>query len=163
MKREKKLQITTNTAIGYEPLLAVAFYSYLPYKPLVIYPTSDGIVKKAYLTGINEGGKYYETTYKRKTKNCKGDIIGFKDGKERGHNCYCDNMKLILKPMSLLTREELIAQGFNSHIDYLTSEQFCNQKEKFPIFKAPYDMIIYLLSNHYDVFELIPKKLAVAL
>jgi hypothetical protein len=163
MKREKKLQNTTKTAIGYEPLLAVAFYSYLPYKPLVVYPTNDGIVKKAYLTGINESGKYYETTYKRKTKNCKGDIIGFKDGKERGHNCYCENMKLILKPISFLTRQELEEQGFNSHIDYLTNEQLCDQKEKFPILKAPYDMIQYLLSKHYDVFYLITKNLAVSI
>ena len=163
MIREKKLQITTETSIGYEPLLAVAFYSYLPYKPMVIYHTCDGIVKKAYLTGINESGKYYETTYKRKSKNCKGDIIGFKDGKERGHNCYCENMKLILKPMIFLTRKELEEQGFNSHIDYLTIEQFCNQKEKFPILKAPYDMMQYLISKHYDVFDLIPKKLAVSL
>jgi len=162
MKREKKLQTTTTTAIGYEPLLAVSFYSYLPYKPMVIYPTSDGVVKKAYLSGINESGKYYETTYKRKSKNCKGDIIGFKDGKERGHNCYCENMKLILKPMSSLTRKELEEQGFSSHIDYLTTEQFCDQKEKFPIFKAPYNMIQYLISKHYDVFYLIPKKLAVS-
>jgi hypothetical protein len=160
--RTEKSQ-TTNPAMTADTLLAVAFYSYLPYKPLVIYPTSDGVVKKAYLTGINESGKYYETTYKRKTKNCKGDIIGFKDGKERGHNCYCENMKLILKSMSSLTRKELEEQGFNSHIDYLTTEQFCNQKEKFPIFKAPYDMIQYLISEHYDVFDLIPKKLAVAL
>lgn len=158
-----KLKNTTETPMTTNPLLELAFYSYLPYKPMVIYPDSNNVKVKAYLTGICEDGNYYETTYKRKRLNCNGDIIGHKDGKQRGHECYIENMKLILKPMSLLTRKELEDQGFNSHVDYLTIEQFCSENDKFPIMKAPYEMIQYLISKYYDVFYLIPQKLAVAL
>jgi hypothetical protein len=62
--------------------------------------------------------------------------------------------KPILRPLSDLTKEELINQGFSHHIDYLTHEK------QDPL-KAPYDMVQYLLSQHYDIFNLIPNNLAI--
>lgn len=65
-----------------------------------------------------------------------------------------DNLlKPILKRMTELTREELLTQGFRSHIDFLTHEHGDPMK-------APYEMIEYCLSKNYDVFGLIEAGLA---
>lgn len=64
------------------------------------------------------------------------------------------NIKPILKTLSKLTRDELISEGFDSHIDYLTEEK------QNPL-KAPYNMIEFLFKNKYDVFGLIKMGLAV--
>lgn len=62
--------------------------------------------------------------------------------------------KPILRPMTDLTKEELIEQGFTSYIDYLTHEK------RTPL-EAPYNKVQYLLSKHYDVFGLIEQGLAI--
>ena len=62
--------------------------------------------------------------------------------------------KPILRPLSDLTKEELIEQGFWHHIDFLTHEK------QNPI-EAPYFMVEYLLSKHFDVFGLIEAGLAI--
>ena len=63
----------------------------------------------------------------------------------------------ILKPLSDLTKKELYNAGFQCHVDYLTHE---NKGVEWTL-KAPYNHIEYLFKNHFDVFGLIPKKLAV--
>lgn len=65
-------------------------------------------------------------------------------------------VKLVLHPMSKLTREELITQGFDSHIDYLTHEQ------QDPL-KAPYEMVQYLIGRGFDVFGLIESNQAISI
>lgn len=60
----------------------------------------------------------------------------------------------ILRPLSDLTKEELIEQGFSSHIDYLT-------QQKQDHLKAPFFMVQYLLSKHFDIFGLIENGLAI--
>jgi len=62
--------------------------------------------------------------------------------------------KPILRPLSDLTKDELREQGFWHHIDYLTHEK------QNPI-KAPYKMVEYLFSKHFDVFGLIESGLAI--
>ena len=73
-------------------------------------------------------------------------------------------IKPILKPFSELTKEELREHGFCSHIDFLTHEK------RSPIGHAydygwkdgaPYEMVVYLFENHYDVFGLIDSGLAI--
>lgn len=64
------------------------------------------------------------------------------------------DFKPILRPLSDLTKEELKNQGFETHIDYLTHEKGN------PIF-APYQMVKYLFSQHFDVFGLIDQDLAI--
>lgn len=66
----------------------------------------------------------------------------------------------ILKPMCQLTREELKDKGFWTYCDFLTSEHQSDPK-RFPIENAPHKMVEYLLSRHYDIFDLISKGLAV--
>lgn len=74
--------------------------------------------------------------------------------------------KPILKPLHDLTRGELEKQGYWHHIDWLTYELQTSKRnnglkglEKH-INDAPYEMIQYLFSKHYDVFGLIDKGLA---
>ena len=79
-------------------------------------------------------------------------------------------LKIVLKPMKTLTQEELIAEGFGSHIDYLTHE-LQNPKNKnrissdgkpsWRVEKAPFEMVQYLIREHYDVFGLLEAGLAV--
>jgi len=64
------------------------------------------------------------------------------------------DFKPILRPLSDLTKEELKNQGFETHIDYLTHEKGN------PIF-APYQMVEYLFSQHFDIFNLIDQDLAI--
>lgn len=67
---------------------------------------------------------------------------------------------LILKPMRSLTKNELRQRGFITHVDFLTEEHQSDPK-RFPIKNAPYEMVEYLLSQHYDIFGLIEAGLAV--
>ena len=69
---------------------------------------------------------------------------------------YC---KPILRPLSDLTRTELEKAGFRYYIDYLTYE---NKGVEWTL-KAPYDMVVYLLSQHYDIYGLIEKGLAISI
>lgn len=55
--------------------------------------------------------------------------------------------KLMLRPMSELTKEELQKQGFESHIDWLTHE-------KGDPMKAPFEMVSYCIKQGFDVFGL---------
>jgi len=66
-----------------------------------------------------------------------------------------ENVKPILYPLSMLTKKELIKQGFSSHIDYLTHEK------QDPL-KAPFEMVQYLFSKRYDVLNLISQNKAIA-
>jgi hypothetical protein len=63
----------------------------------------------------------------------------------------------ILRPLSDITRKELELEGFESHIDYLTYE---NKGSDWTL-KAPFNMVQYLLSKHFDIFGLIEKGLAI--
>jgi len=71
--------------------------------------------------------------------------------------CAFKDIKLILQPLSDVTRKELEEQGFDSHIDYLTYE---NQGVEWTL-EAPFNMVQYLLSQHYDIYGLIPAGLAI--
>ncbi len=131
---------------------------YLPHK-----------VKVQYL-GIVNVSKYHNASFEDNEDNGFGlKVAEIKEikiynnywkayvGKYHGHLKSCINgydMKLILHPLSDLTKEQLREQGFFSHIDYLTHEK------QNPM-KAPYEMIEYLFSQHFDVFGLIDKGLAV--
>ena len=68
-----------------------------------------------------------------------------------------ENSKPILRPLSYLTRFELEKAGFMYYIDYLTYE---NQGVEWTL-RAPYDMVVYLLSQHYDIYGLIEAGLAI--
>ena len=72
---------------------------------------------------------------------------------------YADIMdfKPYLKPLSDLTRKELELEGFDSHIDYLTYE---NKGSEWTL-KAPFNMVQYLLSKHFDIHGLIDNGLAI--
>ncbi len=67
------------------------------------------------------------------------------------------NFKPLLKDMSDLTREELEEAGFDHHIDFLTYElqNNFNNKNYWRAKQAPYEHIEYLISQHYDVFNLL--------
>lgn len=78
--------------------------------------------------------------------------------------------KPLLRHLSQLTQNELRYAGFNSHIDYLTHEVQNPANEKrtssdgkklWRIEKAPYEMVEYLFKNHFDVFNLIERELAI--
>ncbi|RZK62255.1 MAG: hypothetical protein EOO95_15265 [Pedobacter sp.] len=82
------------------------------------------------------------------------------------------NTKAILRPMSDLTRSMLEEAGFNSHIDYLTHELQneansgrldSNGKKLWRVEHAPYEMVAYLFREHFDVFGLIEKGLAISI
>lgn len=74
------------------------------------------------------------------------------------------DLPIILKPMSELTRLELESQGFSSHIDFLTHEgrnPIGGQGQYSHKDGAPYEMVLYCISKHFDVFGLIGAKLAI--
>lgn len=160
---ENKTTQTNTTGMDYEPVLAVAFYSYLPYKPMVVYPDSNNAKVKAYLTGICECGNYYETTYKRKRANCKGDIIGRKDNIQRGHECYIENMKLALVPLEKLKNiNSVYFQGMNCDLQHQI--EINEVARKFRNYNSLSVVSFELcLKNHIDIFDLIPNNLAVAI
>jgi len=81
-------------------------------------------------------------------------VEGYCEEHQEMRSVFLEGCKPILKPLSDLTKEELILAGFESHIDFLTHEK------RDPIL-APYWMIEYLFSKHYDVFGLIEKGLAI--
>lgn len=72
-------------------------------------------------------------------------------------NYKLSEIKPILHPLSEIKRGELEKEGFSSHIDYLTHE---NKGSEWTL-KAPFNMVQYLLSQHYDVYGLIPAGLAI--
>ena len=145
------------------------------------YPNPDGgkpIVAK--LTGVTSDG--FETTYKRKKSSCSGDLISFKDGKERGHETYVENCKPILKSLSdmplderiqliALINDELVenitvktnSKSYMVYIDGETeeddSEAFIEKHMFFDGFN-PYQFL-WLLSKGYDLFDLIPNGFAI--
>lgn len=127
-----------------EKLEAKHISSYLPYGLKTIYLLSDvvGIIYKD------------EIRYKKLTTDNASFVLN-----------YC---KLVLRPLSDLTRSELEKQGYWHHIDWLTHELQTSIKKngvkglEKHINEAPYEMIVYLLSRHYDIFGLIDKGLAVS-
>ena len=68
--------------------------------------------------------------------------------------CVRLQYKPILRPLSDLTEKELRGQGFWHHIDFLIYD-------KADTTHIPYNMVVYLLSNHFDVFKLIDNGLAI--
>ncbi|NML70014.1 hypothetical protein HHL23_09395 [Chryseobacterium sp. RP-3-3] len=72
-------------------------------------------------------------------------------------NIWSPTAKPILYDLSYLTKEELIKAGFNDHIDFLTHEREHWIKvygfEKY-ISKLPYGHFQYLVSNHFNIFNL---------
>lgn len=119
---------------------------------MIQYPNPDGgkpIVAK--LTGVTSDG--FETTYKRKKNGCNGDLIGFKDGKERGHQTYAENCKPILRHLSDITEEDrealsqiLLIMDINSYADAIMVDAA---------------KTTYLLSKGYDLHNLIETGQAI--
>lgn len=81
-----------------------------------------------------------------------------------------NNYKVILKPLNTVGEEELRGQGFHSYIDYLTHELHNPRNAKrldsdgkplWRIGAVPFEMVQYLITQHYDVFGLIQNDLAV--
>lgn len=78
-------------------------------------------------------------------------------------------IKPILKPLSDLSNEDLRLAMYNlkhySHIDWTTieREKLIEDRGFDGWFKdIPYVIVNYLFENHYDVFRLIDKKLAIS-
>jgi hypothetical protein len=72
--------------------------------------------------------------------------------------------KPILRSLSDLTRTILEEAGFECHIDWLTNEReqwICKYGNEEFLNKTPYAHINWLIANHYDIFRLIPEKLAI--
>jgi hypothetical protein len=142
------------------------YYSiYAPYS--VGVKTSER--KKTVLSGVNFTDEIIQVDWLRKNNGCKGEILSFYDGKERGHECYIDYCKLILRGLYCLTKnidhngerfipltklEGLYGQTLNTdEANHLVQ----------PITCEPYILIRQLLEWHFDIFGLIEKGLAVPL
>jgi hypothetical protein len=85
----------------------------------------------------------------------------------RGFNKHA-TVKLVLRPMSELTNDELRTAmwsiGHSSHIDWTTTEReavISRYGRKYWIKDIPYAVMEYLFKNHYDVFGLIDAGIAV--
>jgi len=77
-----------------------------------------------------------------------------------------ETFKPILRPLSDLTQEELIEElGTHiSHLDYVTYERkhyIKHYSHKYWLDDIPYAIYEYLIKNHFDVFVLIEKGLAI--
>ncbi|GEM_PF-1249808 len=85
--------------------------------------------------------------------------------KENSDAYDINTCKLILKPLSDLTKADLINAGFDYQIDWLTHERESHVKyygslERF-INKTDFGHIQFLISNHYDIYGLIKEGLAI--
>jgi hypothetical protein len=85
---------------------------------------------------------------------------------------YCGGIKPILRPLSHLTKE--IEETEECLLDYIVEklERHCVNYDDWVasaiedgietrILQAPYEVIEYCFENHYDVFGLIPRGLAI--
>ena len=138
--------------------------AYLPYGLKLLYVDCYNAKRKATLSGVTYSE--IETTYSRKIKGCKGDIISF-DGR---NNIKDLKVKLILRPLSDLTKE--IEHNGEKFVPcyYWDSE---NQKDPYcehlklsaidylHVEYLQYFIIEKLLEWHFDVFNLIPNGLAI--
>lgn len=77
------------------------YSSYLPYELEIKYKDfpNEKIIRKAILSGVTT--TEIETTYKRKIKGCKGDIISW----QGNNNIFDLEVKPILYSMEMLTKE----------------------------------------------------------
>lgn len=77
------------------------YSSYLPYELEIKYKDfpNEKIIRKAILSGVTT--TEIETTYKRKIKGCKGDIISW----QGNNNIFDLEVKPILYSMEMLTQE----------------------------------------------------------
>lgn len=88
--------------------------------------------------------------------------------KKQGIIYLFSEIKPILRPMSSLTNDSLRAEMYKrdhpSHIDWTTDERESIIKDhgfEYWLKDIPYIITQYLFENHYDVFSLIDKGLAV--
>lgn len=126
---------------------------YLPYGLKFIIPDTKMICE---LVGINFIDKNIEINYPRKKKGCSGEILNYHDGKERGHDGYIDNCKPILRPLSDLTKDKFYDDTENHNI------RFWKLKIKSGVLDhLDYNGTQLLLKEHYDIFGLIEKGLAI--
>lgn len=118
------------------------YSSYFPYKLEVYHIDTDWAEDReitATLTGVFE------------------DCLTFNQGADY---YYQDNdivVKPILYDLSYLTKEELKNAGFDDHIDFITNEREGWIKKyglENYMKKLPYGHFQYLVSNHYNVFQL---------
>ncbi len=93
-------------------------------------------------------------TFNGVVTDCDGTTYAHCDDEEYHHEVELSEIFPILYPLEHLTREELLKQGFNSHLDYLTHE-------KGDPMKAPFEMILFLIKQRYDVFGLIKTRQAI--
>ena len=140
---------------------------YLPYNLELIYNDCLNSRKiKAILTGISKSG--IETTYKRKTNGCVGDLMEWV-----GHNNISEmQVKLLLRPLSDLTKEiEVNGERFVP-IEWLEDKYYtldlhkqCKRIVEEPMWvnQCDYMLIMHLIEWHFDVFQLIEKGLAIDL
>lgn len=130
---------------------------YLQYKVWLTYKDClEGVKRKAQLTGVTT--KEIETTYKRKIKGCKGDLIGW-----TGHNNVSDlEVKLLLRPLSDLTKEiEHNGEKFVPCEFFVISVENMLKKSDVDLDCIPYNVIKKLLEWNFDIFGLIPHGLAI--
>jgi len=148
-------------------VLAEHFFLYLPHKVTVVYPSCDERKTKAILSGISDNCKYIETTYKskktRELNKCGGDLISFFDGKNRGHECYIENVKLMLVPLEKLKHiNSIFFQEINCDLDsQIEINEVAIGWRHYS--SLSYKSLLIALKSHLDILNLIPQGLAVAL
>jgi len=122
------------------------------------YPNTNNKLIKAILTGysVKDG---VETTYKRKKDGCMDDYICAKDGKERGHNTYIENIRLILRPLDSMT--ELEYYEITKYPLNLPYHDFMDKIKRNKILEWDPYQFIWLCNHHFDVFELIKAGFAI--
>jgi len=75
---------------------------YLEHEVKIIIPHTAMICT---VSGVSVTDGTLEIDYPRKKRHCSGEILSFKDNQERGHSSYIENCKMILRPLSDLTKE----------------------------------------------------------
>ena len=164
------------------------FSSYLPYKLQLIVPDTTMICT---LAGVNYSDQNIEVDYPRKKNGCKGEILNFYDGENRGHNGYIDNCKLLLRPGSDITKEiEVNGKRFVPIDVFFEMEYSFKPNEEFgyrgigkfasgsvymfhhtrhnpmsfiscDLLEMDYKFVQKLFEWHFDLFGLIPVDLAI--
>lgn len=111
------------------------------------YPDIDGSIIIARFTGLTVGDGI-ETTYLEIVKDgeTKGDYLAFKDNGNHKSNAL--NAKLILRPLSSMTEEEMSKIGITDYEFMLANFEMGNEMN----FTA--SQFFFLLSKGFDIFNL---------
>jgi hypothetical protein len=136
------------------------FNAYLPYDLKLSVWGNDF---KCKLSAVDFEDESITISYPRMIDNCRGEIISYHDGENRGHDCYIHNCKPLLHHLIDFDRviehngKEFIMSEHLECLGYKLKEEDFREELK----QIPHGAIQLMLKYHFDIFNLIDLDLAI--